>query len=92
MPALKKCLPPPRFHPPPLPPYHKKGLVWGAEDVGGRGRGGPRVANACTLRTLKPWRCGVWTNHQWNQRVKIDKAPGYCSLDKGVAYTRGGGG
>ena len=27
MPALKKCLPPPRFHPPPLPPpYHKKGL------------------------------------------------------------------
>ena len=30
MPALKKCLPPPRFHPPPpLPPYHKKGLEWG---------------------------------------------------------------
>ena len=28
MPALKKCLPPPRFHPPPPPPpYHKKGLV-----------------------------------------------------------------
>ena len=28
MPALKKCLPPPRFHPPPLPPpYHKKGLT-----------------------------------------------------------------
>ena len=26
MPALTKCLPPPRF-PPPLPPYHKKGLV-----------------------------------------------------------------
>ena len=24
MPALKKCLPPPRFHP---PPYHKKGLA-----------------------------------------------------------------
>ena len=28
MPALKKCLPPPRFHPPPpLHPYHKKGLL-----------------------------------------------------------------
>ena len=27
MPALKKYLPPPRFHPPPLPPYHKKGLA-----------------------------------------------------------------
>ena len=27
MPALKKCLPPPRFHPPPFPPYHKKGLL-----------------------------------------------------------------
>ena len=26
MPALKKCLPPSKFHPPPLPPYHKKGL------------------------------------------------------------------
>ena len=30
---------------------------------------------ADTLRLLKPWRCGVWTNHQCNQRAKIDKAP-----------------
>ena len=27
MPALKKCLPPPRFQPPPLPRYHKTGLA-----------------------------------------------------------------
>ena len=59
MPALKKCLPPPRFYPAPLPPYHKKGLaptnqsvpasghqVWDALGWGGWGDGRRTVRRA----------------------------------------------
>ena len=48
MPALKKCLPPPRFHtPPPLPAYHKKGLARTPSSHGPQVQGNT-LARSCT--------------------------------------------